>query len=164
MSPIEWLCDKSISFKELAPHDQGTIMHFTLLWSYFEDQALDNSASLRKIVDFARRVEGLGRLKPVAFEEDFAYFQDRYFQNGDFTWHFDGLFHQHQDKQALDLVRAVLSCKNTNNGDRIAAFLLIIYRLRNRLMHGDKWDEDLGGQIDNFTHANNVLMKTLDAV
>ena len=164
MNPIEWLSDKSLSFQELAPQDRDAIMHFTLLWSYFEDQALENNASPKKIVDSAGRFERLGRLKPAALEVDLAYFQDRYFQNGDFTWRFEGLFRENLDKEALDLVRSVRNGEKTNTGDRIAALLLIIYRLRNRLMHGDKWDEDLGGQIDNFMHANNVLMKALETV
>lgn len=158
MNAIEWLCDKSLSFKELAPHDRDAIMHFTMLWSYFEGQALDNSASFRKIVDFAQRFEHLGRLEPGAFKADFAYFQDRYVQNGEFNWKFENLFRKDKDKKALGLVRSVLKGENTNNGDRIAVIILIIYRLRNRLMHGDKWDEDLAEQINNFKHANNVLI------
>jgi len=40
--------------------------------------------------------------------------------------------------------------------------LVIIYRLRNNLFHGDKWSYNLQGQYENFTKANEFLMALMD--
>lgn len=76
---------KLSAFAELAPQERDAIMHFTLLWSYFEGQALDNRASADEIVDLARRWEGQGRLDLPAFDKSFAYFKRRYFPRGTAT-------------------------------------------------------------------------------
>ena len=44
----------------------------------------------------------------------------------------------------------------------LAVVLIIIYRHRNNLFHGVKWENLLAGQLDNFNHANNVLMKLIE--
>ncbi len=40
--------------------------------------------------------------------------------------------------------------------------LIIVFRYRNNLFHGVKWEYELAGQLSNFTTANSVLMKVLD--
>jgi hypothetical protein len=44
----------------------------------------------------------------------------------------------------------------------LAVVLIIIYRYHNNLFHGVKWEYLLAGQLDNFNHANNVLMKLIE--
>tara|TARA_B100000614_G_scaffold111617_1_gene100153 strand:- start:1007 stop:1162 length:156 start_codon:yes stop_codon:yes gene_type:complete len=40
--------------------------------------------------------------------------------------------------------------------------LIIVWRFRNNLFHGEKWAYQLQGQLSNFTHANAVLMRLLE--
>ena len=44
----------------------------------------------------------------------------------------------------------------------VAVVLIIIFRYRNNLFHGVKWQYMLAGQLHNFTAANRVLMKVLE--
>ena len=44
----------------------------------------------------------------------------------------------------------------------VAVILIVIYRFRNNLFHGVKWEYELRGQLDNFNHANQVLMAAYD--
>jgi hypothetical protein len=156
MSPIEWLCDNAWGFKELAPEERDAIMHFSLLWSYFEAKAMDNHACVSKIVDLAQKWEKELRLNVATFDENITYFKERYFSNGTATDHFVRLRFGSRDKKSL--VEAVFKDESTNNSDRVAAVLIVVYRLRNNLFHGIKWASDLRGQLENFRHANAVLM------
>jgi hypothetical protein len=42
------------------------------------------------------------------------------------------------------------------------ALLVIVYRLRNNLFHGEKWEGGISGQKDNFDNANRVLIAALE--
>jgi hypothetical protein len=160
MSAIEWLCARAHGFEELRPEERDAIMHFSLLWSYFEARVLDHCASARRIVDLARYWGGRDQLNDAALDHNLSYFRQRYFRGGTATRDFDDLRFRKNDKR--DLVEAVLKGENTNLSDCIAALLIIVFRLRNNLFHGSKWDYGLYGQFDNFTHANEVLMRALD--
>ena len=59
-------------------------------------------------------------------------------------------------------MEVVLKGENTNLVDEITALLMIVYRLRNNLFHGLKWDYGIRDQFDNVIHANAVLMKSVD--
>ncbi len=60
------------------------------------------------------------------------------------------------------MVEAVLSGVDEDATSQVAALLIIVYRLRNNLFHGQKWTYKLAGQLQNFTHANAVLIKALE--
>ena len=55
MNPIEWLCANAPGFSDLVPEERDAIMHFSLLWSYFESKALNKEACARKIAEVARK-------------------------------------------------------------------------------------------------------------
>lgn len=135
-------------------------MHFALLWSFFEAKVLNSNGSAKSIVEVSKRWETDRRLTTEMFSDCLVYFRRRYFQNNDFTNHFADLKFRSRDKQPL--VEAVLKGENENVADTVAALLIIVYRLRNNLFHGEKWADELKGQLDNFTHANALLMLALD--
>jgi len=43
----------------------------------------------------------------------------------------------------------------------VAALLIVVYRLRNNLFHGEKWAYEMKDQRSNFEQANEVLMKAM---
>lgn len=96
----------------------------------------------------------------AAYAECLAYFRNRYFQSGDFTPHYWQLNLRANDNVAL--VQQVLRGDNNDPADCISVALIVIYRFRNNLFHGQKWEYGLAGQLANFTHANNVLMSAYD--
>jgi hypothetical protein len=158
--PIDWLCMKAPGFEALSQKERDAIMHFALLWSFFEAKVLHSHGSATSIVEVSKGWEAEGRLKTELFSDCLMYFRRRYFQNNEFTNHFTGLNFRNKDKQPL--VEAVLKGEKKNVADTAAALLIIVYRLRNNLFHGEKWADGLRGQLDNFTNANALLMLALD--
>lgn len=161
MTAIDWLCANAIGFNELADEERAAIMHFSLLWSFFEAETLHSNASANSIRNLVHKWENDGRLNIVSFAESLAYFRNRYFNQGVFAEYFQGLNLRRNDHP--ELISAVLKGENTNDTDAVSALLIIVFRLRNNLFHGVKWAYGIRGQLDNFTNASTVLMAALDA-
>lgn len=89
-----------------------------------------------------------------------AYFRQRYFANGQFTRHFAHLHLRPADQP--EVVRSVLDGSNDDPRDRLLTVLMVVWRFRNNLFHGEKWAYQLQDQLPNFTHANAVLMRLLE--
>lgn len=159
MNPIDWLCAKAPGFSDLSEDERAAIMHFLLLWSFFEAEALDTSATANSILVFVHKKASKGRLDIAPFSTSLAYFRDRCFNQGIVTEHFGGLNLRSNDSP--ELVRAVLKGENANDADTVSALLIVIFRLRNNLFHGCKWNYGIRGQLDNFTNANTALMAAL---
>ena len=159
MNPVEWLETNIPEFVNLPEVDRQAMFHFVLLWSLFEGKTLQTSASANAIVSLVNRWNTEGRLDFKAFENDLEYFRQRYFVDGEPTHYFHGLNLRRNDSP--ELVRSVLQRENNDITDCISALIIVIYRLRNNLFHGVKWAYGIRGQLDNFTHANDVIMKAL---
>ena len=135
-------------------------MQFSLLWSFFEARTLNTHASANAILSLTHEWASSDRLRFELFAESLAYFQTRYFQNGNSTNYFSGLNLRPNDNPAL--VSAVLKGENKNHSDSVAALLIVVFRLRNNLFHGVKWADGIRGQLANFTNANAALMAALE--
>jgi len=160
MNPIDWLCAKAPGFSDLSEEERAAIMHFLLLWSFFEAEAMHTNASGNAILAQVHEWADQGRLNIAPFAKSLEYFRCRYFKNGVATHYFSGLHLRKNDCAAL--VSSVLQRVNANPADCVAALLIIVFRLRNNLFHGVKWEDGMRGQLDNFTHANQVLMAALE--
>jgi hypothetical protein len=160
MNSIEWLCTKAPGFVDLTEEERLAIMHFSLLWSFFEANALHTNASANRILALVHEWTSTNRLNIEAFSQSLAYFQNRYFDGGTATEFFHGLNLRQNDSP--ELVKAVLRGENTNPTDCISALLIIVYRLRNNLFHGVKWAYGIRGQLGNFTNANIAIMAALE--
>ncbi|QPM90612.1 hypothetical protein PSAL_018510 [Pseudooceanicola algae] len=101
-----------------------------------------------------------GTLDADQYDGELAYFRERYYANGDFTHHFAHLHLRPADQP--DLVRSVLDGRRNDPRDRLLTVLMIVWRFRNNLFHGEKWAYQLQGQHSNFTHANAVLIRLLE--
>jgi hypothetical protein len=160
MNPINWLDDNVPEFSTLSGDERAAIMHFSLLWSFFEAKALKTNASADSILKLSREWEDAGLLDPKSFASSLSYFRNRYFNSGEPTEFFDGLHLRANDNPTL--VSTVLKNESSSTADSIGALLIIVFRLRNNLFHGIKWAYGLRGQLDNFTNANAVLMAALE--
>ncbi len=160
MNTIDWLCKHAFGFEELPEPDRQAIMHFCLIWSFFEAKKLDTRASSGAIEALVQRWAASGQLNLEPFAQPLAYFRDRYFQNAEQTNYFKGLALRDSDR--LPLVTAVLSGENNDSASCVAALLIVVYRLRNNLFHGAKWAYGIKGQFDNFTQASLTLMAALE--
>lgn len=160
MNPIDWLCERASGFNDLSYDERAAIMHFSLLWSFFEAKALHTNASANSIIALAHKWASDGRLDITSFAASLAYFRDRYFNSGIATEHFARL--NLRQNNSPELVGAVLKGENTNPADCIAALLIVVFRLRNNLFHGVKWADNIRGQLGNFTNANAALMAAME--
>jgi hypothetical protein len=80
---------------------------------------------------------------------------DEPISGGAFTHHF-----KHLNLRPADQPGVVQSVLDGNNDprDQLPIVLMIVWRFRNNLFHGEKWAYQLQDQLSNFTHANAVLM------
>lgn len=157
---MQWLLVRAPGFQALPEDDRAAIFNFTFLWSLFEAKVMGNFARADLICAKADEWRDAGTLDADQYDGDLAYFQQRYFANGEFTHHFAHLHLRPADQP--DLVRSVLDGRNNDPCDRLLTVLMIVWRLRNNLFHGEKWAYQLQGQHANFTHANAVLMRLLE--
>jgi hypothetical protein len=143
----------------LTPAERDEISAFVFLWSYVESLAFEGNAEPPTIKRNVERWEQDGAIQVGAFAEGLAYFRNRYVENGQFTRRYDFLrVHRRENRS----VEPVLKGKADGDGEVVTALLYIVHRLRNNLFHGNKWEYELQGQLDNFRHANLILMRAVD--
>ncbi|MGF7151889.1 hypothetical protein FHS96_005557 [Sphingomonas zeicaulis] len=160
MSEIEaWLRDKVLGFAQLSRAELDAINGFAFLWGLFEGRVFPNGAGATAICDAVQRWHDEGLLNAAEFEEEIGYFCARYSENGQHSPRFSRLELRRNDKP--ELVAAVVAGATNDPVERVCAMLIIIYRFRNNLFHGLKWQYRLAGQLDNFRTANGVLTKLL---
>ncbi|WP_322084024.1 hypothetical protein [Burkholderia sp. BCC1972] len=156
MDPTNFLRLFVPGYSDLNDAERAEISNFVLLWSAMEGLVLNRNANptslLAAVSVFAER----GQLRLDLFEASLAYFRDRYFHDDDFTYHFENLLFRRPDRRPL--VEAVLSGQDDDLEHIVGALLLVTYRLRNNLFHGEKWAYGIRGQQANFRHASDVLM------
>jgi hypothetical protein len=156
----QWLLEKAPGFQVLPEQDRNEIFNFTFLWSLFEAQVMDNFARADRIGVKVDEWREAGTLSADQYDTELAYFRNRYYKNGEFTHHFPHL--QLRPSDQPDIVQSVLNGTNNDPRDRLLTVLMIVWRFRNNLFHGQKWTYQLQDQFSNFTHANQVLMRLLE--
>ena len=160
MTIIDWLERYAPGLQALSPQERGAITHFSFLWMLFEARVLKTRASAKAIIEASRQWAEDGRFTSETFGQELAYFRARYVADGAFTYHFGHLHLRRND--APDLVKRVLKGDDVALEEVAAAVLIIVYRFRNNLFHGVKWSYELEGQLENFMHANMILMRAIE--
>ncbi|TDQ67260.1 hypothetical protein ATL17_1269 [Maritalea mobilis] len=156
-----WLNQNFAGWKNLTAQEKRAIRDFPVLWSIFELRATGRNgqrpnASPPRI---CHAVEGLETdLNSVVFQQAKKYFSNRYFHAGNPTYAFDQLRVQ---QCFLRRVHAALLDEDANTTDVLIGLLLIVNRLRNNFLHGEKAAYAFADQLDNFRHANAVLMSAI---
>ncbi|MGT2441023.1 hypothetical protein ACU4GH_40385 (plasmid) [Bradyrhizobium betae] len=157
---MEWLKAKAPGFNELSEDEQNAIADFSLLWSLFESRILDANGNVKNICDKVQAWHDALTLDADIFDPELVYLRQRYYANNAFTYHFDNLHFRKPDRE--DLVRSVIDGTDNGARSRMAAVLIIVFRYRNNLFHGVKWQYKLEDQLGNFTTANTILTKVLE--
>jgi len=154
---IKWLDTYAPGFSDLDKEDKKEIMYFSLLWSFFESQVLENSASAENIIE---KVNALQDIETFDISVFLKYFKGRYVENNETNYKFTCLNFRRKDKE--NLVKNVLLGKSTTKKDILSALLIIVYRFRNNLFHGLKWADQFRDQFSNFKTSNDLLMKYME--
>lgn len=155
-----WLEARAPGFHDLPDDDRRAIFDFTFLWSLFEAEIMEANARVDRITEKVDAWAAADIVGADLYDGELAYFRDRYFTDGELTYHYPFLDLRKSDHP--DLVEAVIRGANNDPRDRILALLMIVWRLRNNLFHGAKWAYQIKGQCENFTQANAVLMRVLE--
>ncbi|MEH6662935.1 MAG: hypothetical protein V7679_14915 [Parasphingorhabdus sp.] len=159
----KWLKLQAGGYTNLSADERQAIHDFSLLWSLFEARVLNNNANIPRIRQRVAEAANLGaEIDAAALQESLAYFSARYYTNGNFNHHFEQLRFQNGQNGGRAEAEAVLNGTQTTAPEVLTALLAIIYRLRNNLFHGEKWTYCFKDQLDNFTHASLVLMRTIE--
>jgi len=136
--------------------DLLNVKNFALIWNVFESTTCANNFTINRI---EQRIEERN-IDIDIFAETIAYFKDRYVTNGTFNERFAHLNFRANDRQPL--VEDVLLEFNTTPNDVILAIIIIVYRFRNNLFHGNKNIQEIDGQNENFLNANAFLSRLID--
>jgi len=160
MNAIEFLCAEAPGFAQLADHERTEILHFALLWSFFEAKVLRTNASSNRILAIVHEWAAEGKLDAAIFSDELFYFRHRYAVGENAESYLNGLNLRANDNP--EMVNAVLRGQNTDAADSVSAILIIVYRLRNNLFHGNKWEYEIQGQFSNFQYANRALISALN--
>lgn len=161
MEPKTFLAQTIQGFGQLSAEEQAAIADFTLLWSAMEGMVLQAKAGQPTLVGLAKHLAAQGLFPNAPFQESLNYFRNRYVVNGGFSHHYATLYADRLSKANFALVEDVLLGKRIDDYACLCALLLVIFRIRNNLFHGEKWAYQLQGQLDNFTNANKVLMRLI---
>lgn len=156
----DWLNLNALGYKNLTRQERDAIMHFSLLWSLFEAQVLNTSASANSIELKISSWNESSLLKAEEVEQFKNYFTQRYIENGEPNHRFNHLYLRNGDKPGL--VLAVLKGEETRLASVVTALLIVVLRYRNNFFHGIKWADQFNDQLENFTAANNLLMKVIE--
>ncbi|MFT6910763.1 MAG: hypothetical protein ACJAS1_007500 [Oleiphilaceae bacterium] len=145
------LSDIEPKFQELSPDELSEIQQFTLLWSLFESRKLDRRGSIEKIEE---KVNALN-IEAIQCEPVLDYFKQRYYPNETESDYFDGL--NINNCIVKSRIGVTLRGETLDPYELLIVCLIIIYRYRNNLFHGEKWVYGIKDQKQNFENANELL-------
>ena len=160
MTPDEWLARYAPDYPRLTPELRDSIMHFALLWSFMESTVFGCQASVPAIIRGVEDWQRTNKLSGQPWQSSLQYFQSRYVTGSNVNRVFAGLRFGNQDDRRL--VASVLTGRQQGVSEVAKALLLIVHRLRNNLFHGEKWADPLEPQLNNFQHANRLMMLAID--
>jgi len=139
------------------------ILNFSLIWSVFECECAEKDA---KAVDIDKYIENytkktcLGKIEKD-IEPIWKYYKNRYVNDGKATDAFNNFIFTNKN-QKLE-VKTILVDEAPDIDQKLRACLLIVFRLRNNLYHGEKSPKDIIEQNCNFKNANKLLMYMIEA-
>jgi hypothetical protein len=153
---LEWISGFLSFRQELTGEDIESVRNFSLLWNLFEGLVCNKHASVAALENAVSDMQERHKLRTEDYDKFLKYFTNRYIENGEITRRFGRLNLRKGDRR--ELVEGVLKGDETAPEKVLLAILIIVYRYRNNLFHGEKSIYDLPNQIDNFRNANQLLM------
>jgi len=155
---LEWLSIKAPGFASLSVEERDAIDDFSFLWSLFEGKVMNGRCDVPRIRSYVESLEHENCLNALDSDQYIGYLRNRYYRDGNETHYFQGL-HLERSGNPEEVPEALSNLEATKSL-KVSGCLIIIFRLRNNLFHGEKWQYDLEGQLENFTQAN-LFLKSL---
>ena len=159
MKAAEWIRNNLKETVNLSEELSSAVSDFSLTWAIFEASEGEKTNCIpEKIFPLA---ESLSLKVTDSFVDDLHdYWSKRYVENGSINWRFEHI--GFTDVRHSDLVKSVLLESDSFLVNKITALLLIVYRYRNNLFHGNKDITLLEDQTDNLNHAVVLLQRVME--
>jgi len=150
---IDWLSKKSPEFGQLSENEKIAIIDFSLLWNFFEARCLDNNANIDRIRQYVHQLpEELVDSPEIQKLAD--YFRERYIDGAGYSNRYP---HLHLERSGNPSEVARMLRGQSENRETLIGCLGIVFRYRNNLFHGKKWDYELQEQQENFERSTALL-------
>ena len=155
----EWLSERVPGWSDLHEAEKRALRDFPILWSYFEGWVTNTKTANPKLIQEkidSQPAASFNNLNATHLAYD--HYRNRFFPNGVEAPLFStiGLTGSYRD-----LVKQTLLDEGSEPRQRAKAVLMLINRLRNNFLHGEKGLYNFRGQLENFSHANSTLMELL---
>lgn len=155
----EWLSANTYEYQLLGQDVKEAAKDFAFLWIVFEALVCATHANARSIGDKVDQWSAKDLIDETRLDSFRSYFASRYTADGVVNERFKGL-------KATGALRTkiadVLEGRDTSPSGALLAFLLIVLRFRNNLLHGTKWDYLHVDQNDNFDQACRLLALAME--
>jgi len=145
----------------LGNAERTAIAEFVIMWSVFEAVALGTRGDVHSIITFVDGKEAELE-NPALFSPILHHFTNRYVEDSQLNHKFEALRLRNHDRRTD--VEGVLLGEKEQSKEIVKALLIIVYRLRNNLFHGNKWGDEMRDQQRNFDFSCQLMMRVLDAV
>lgn len=155
---LNWLNKHFNNVPDFNRDEINSVTDFSLMWNLLENELGNNQMSIDQLGVIARTIA----VKPNCndfYQPYLTYFQNRYITQNNTNNIFENLLFRRNDKK--EFVADVLKGNLTNPQEIIEAILIIIYRFRNNLFHGEKELHNIHTQYNNFNMANKFLAHIL---
>lgn len=153
---LQWINERFEA--NLTNDDLSVVNDFLLIWSLFEKIACNRQANIECLISFSEENETLFNSEII--EPIFDYFGNRYYNNGTETERFQYL--RLPNQRLRTFVTNTFINEASSFLDKLKTCLLIVFRFRNNLFHGEKNILTINTQADNFSHANTLLKHLIE--
>ncbi len=120
---------------------------------------MNRRCDLPRIRNYVQQLEEQGGLEILEVDQYVGYLRNRYFKGGDVTDYYYGLnLDVHNNTEE---VLETLRNEGVSKLVKVIGCLIVIYRLRNNLFHGEKWQYYLQDQLTNFSQANKFIKQLI---
>jgi hypothetical protein len=156
---LDWFVQKAPGFASLPPETKMQILDFSMLWSFFEGTELDAHCNIGKLREYIEKLKRERKSAKIEVANYLEYLKSRYYIDGKFTQYYRDLYlsRSGNPSEVPEAIRDQAATKET----QIIGCLIVVFRLRNNLFHGEKWAYQLEGDGDNFIHANQFLRNVM---
>jgi len=137
------------NIRDLCNDEITEITGFMWLWSAFEAKHCKCNANRATLTRLAASM-------PEINQNAWRHFQCRYILCDDAQTNLDSLIGGRGANMRTDIETGL--CHNATFLGKKLALAFIVYRLRNNLFHGEKGRYGFNDQLENFKHANALLV------
>ena len=156
----QWINQNILSSSEHRERTETyqSISDFCVMWVIFETTLLsDTDNTVEELIEIATRLSH----SYVNLEVPLKFWTDRYVSNDGINSKFERL--KLKQEEHIDLVKRVLLGEKDSLVEKTHALLLIVYRMRNNLFHGNKDITRIHEQKENLNIASGFLKNVISS-